>query len=83
MPQDACPALPGSELITTPGAQLPPAGAGTAAEGALPSIRFATLEPCAEFGCRNSYRLVRQSDNTIACIVSERGYGQVRDRVGD
>jgi hypothetical protein len=67
-PQDACPALPGSVLIgnSTSSPTIPPVDATT-----LPSIRFATLEPCAEWGCRNSYRLTRQSDGSIACIVSE------------
>lgn len=68
--QDACPALPNTEEITTP--NIPPSGAQTSTgpAGPLPSIRYYTLEPCAEFGCRTKYMLVRQSDGTITCKVS-------------
>lgn len=51
---------------------IPPSDAeeSSGPDGPAPSIRFFTLEPCAEFGCRSDYNLVRQADGTISCKVS-------------
>jgi hypothetical protein len=52
-------------------ATAPRAAKSATTTGPLPAIRYATMEPCAEYLCQKAFALVKQADGTVACQVRE------------